>query len=673
MLYIILIASLLLATTQLAVADAATDPDRLEPALRKMSAPQRLDTLETLVLDIKNRDNKLYPERLLKEARQAHDKDREGTALLKLAEYYYTRNIDSLHLYITLAEPIMLAQERFHEALRMRGWYIYALSNSGENDKVLEEIDKMKELANATNQLEGIDMANQCLADFYLKTNLGKEGNALYEQIFDDMVKRDAPLIRRYQIIRQLLNNNIDNEKKEHYLNILNEYIADCESKGITRLDENTPLVYVKYIYARSMSLLSINKGDAEQTLHYIRQTERIVEQAGITSERNTLLSLRLEYYTLVGDYTTGNPLANQLLQTYLKTKRHTYALNIIKKKALLCKRSGHFEEAAETYTQYIQLNDSINNADYHQAMAKMRSRHDIDRLELRDKEQEVEIMRSRNIILSLVGGVFLLTLSCVLLYYIFHTQKRKNQIIRKAKNIAEEGRRRAEEADQMKSSFLANMNHEIRTPLNAIVGFSQVLIAEEDPDVREQYAQIIMDNNELLQRLIADVLDLSKIESNSLQITYKRQDLPNLMNGIYNVILLRMPPGVELRMDPPEPLEMDTDRNRLTQILTNLLTNAAKHTTEGYIRFGYRRKDDSVEFFVQDTGEGIPDDKIGSIFSRFVKLDNWSTGVGLGLAISQGLVERMGGKIWVTSKLGEGSVFYVSLPITHPSIQTSN
>jgi len=137
-------------------------------------------------------------------------------------------------------------------------------------------------------------------------------------------------------------------------------------------------------------------------------------------------------------------------------------------------------------------------------------------------------------------------------------------------------------------------------------------------------------------------------------------------MKEIYNVILLRMPDGVELVLDDCEELKMETDRNRLTQILTNLLTNAIKHTRKGFIRFGYRKVDSSVEFFVQDSGEGIPEDKIKMIFSRFVQLDDWSKGVGLGLAICRGLVEQMKGKIWVTSRLGEGSVFYVALPLIH-------
>ena len=112
----------------------------------------------------------------------------------------------------------------------------------------------------------------------------------------------------------------------------------------------------------------------------------------------------------------------------------------------------------------------------------------------------------------------------------------------------------------------------------------------------------------------------------------------------------------------------MDTDRNRLTQILTNLLTNAIKHTQEGFIRFGYRRIDESVEFFVQDSGEGIPEEQLERVFSRFVQLDHWSKGVGLGLAICKGLIGQMGGSIRVTSKVGEGSIFYVTLPLIRPN-----
>ena len=315
--------------------------------------------------------------------------------------------------------------------------------------------------------------------------------------------------------------------------------------------------------------------------------------------------------------------------------------------------------EAAKTYREYIAMKDSVTNAKFYKDLADLRTRHDIDKLELANKKMELEAAHSHTKLLVMGGGLSLLLLLCCFLGYISYSRHKYGLQLEKARD-------KAEEADRLKSAFLANMNHEIRTPLNAIVGFSQVLVDEEDKETRQEFADIIQNNNELLQRLIGDVLDLSKIESNTISFIYREQDIPSLMKEIYNVILLRMPDGVELVLDDCEELKMETDRNRLTQILTNLLTNAIKHTRKGFIRFGYRKVDSSVEFFVQDSGEGIPEDKIKMIFSRFVQLDDWSKGVGLGLAICRGLVEQMKGKIWVTSRLGEGSVFYVALPLIH-------
>ena len=300
--------------------------------------------------------------------------------------------------------------------------------------------------------------------------------------------------------------------------------------------------------------------------------------------------------------------------------------------------------EAADAYREYISLKDSVTNAAFYNDLANLRARHDVDKLELANKKMELEAAHSRTKLLVMGGGLVLLLLVCCSLGYISYSRHKYGL------------------------AFLANMNHEIRTPLNAIVGFSQVLVDEEDRETRLEFSNIIQSNNELLQRLIGDVLDLSKIESNSMPLIYKELDIGLLMKEIYSMILLRMPSGIELRLNDCEALVMEADKNRLTQILTNLLTNSIKHTEKGFIRFGYKRTAASVEFFVEDSGEGIPRDKIDSIFSRFVQLDSWSKGVGLGLAICRGLVEQMGGKIWVTSELGKGSIFYVTLPLIRPN-----
>lgn len=269
----------------------------------------------------------------------------------------------------------------------------------------------------------------------------------------------------------------------------------------------------------------------------------------------------------------------------------------------------------------------------------------------------EVEALRSHNQMLFLYGGVIVLGIICCLLGYLVYTVHRFGQQLKVAKE-------KAEEADRLKSTFLANMNHEIRTPLNAIVGFSQILIDEEDPENRQQYFRIIQNNNELLQRLIYDVLDLSKIESNTMAFNYTDVELFSLMKEIYSTILLRMSENVKLELKACEDIIYRTDRFRLTQIITNLLNNAIKHTEKGFIRFGYDRIGTEVHFSVEDSGEGIPEDKLESIFSRFVQLNEWDKGVGLGLAICQGLITKMHGTISVTSKLGEGTTFTVVLPV---------
>lgn len=228
------------------------------------------------------------------------------------------------------------------------------------------------------------------------------------------------------------------------------------------------------------------------------------------------------------------------------------------------------------------------------------------------------------------------------------------------------DAKEKAETADMLKSTFLANMTHEIRTPLNAIVGFSDLLAIETDPELRDTYIGLIKSNNELLLRLINDVLDISKIESGMVTFAYTDVYLPSVMRDLYNVMQLRMSEGVKLILEPCLDIFIRTDQNRMVQILSNLLTNAIKHTAEGSIRFGYEVIDEYAHFHVTDTGKGIAEKDLERIFGRFVQLKGGYNGIGLGLAISKGLVLKMGGNITVSSKLGEGSTFRFTLPLTN-------
>lgn len=226
----------------------------------------------------------------------------------------------------------------------------------------------------------------------------------------------------------------------------------------------------------------------------------------------------------------------------------------------------------------------------------------------------------------------------------------------------------KAENADLLKSTFLANMTHEIRTPLNAIVGFSDLLSIETDPELRESYINLIKANNDLLLNLINDVLDISKIEADMMSFAYTDVDLPSLMRDVHSMMQFRVPPGVTFRLDPCGEMLFNIDRNRLVQILGNLLTNAMKYTSEGEIRFGYKVVEDFIHFYVTDTGAGIPPEKQKKIFARFVQLNGHKQGIGLGLAICKGLVMKMGGDIFVESEVGKGSTFRFTLPLSRPN-----
>lgn len=236
-------------------------------------------------------------------------------------------------------------------------------------------------------------------------------------------------------------------------------------------------------------------------------------------------------------------------------------------------------------------------------------------------------------------------------------------------KNLIE-AKNKAEVSDRLKSAFLANMSHEIRTPLNAIVGFSNLIAETEDPDERREYVAIVQENNELLLKLISDILDLSKIEAGTLEFNDVEFDVNQMCQEIVRSLSLKvLDKPVELRFGDHLPeCRLVGDKTRITQVLINFINNALKFTREGSVTLGYRCDDGMMlTFYVEDTGTGIPEQEQESVFERFVKLNSFVQGTGLGLAISKSIVEQMGGRIGLNSEPGKGSCFW----FTHPYIRT--
>ena len=230
-----------------------------------------------------------------------------------------------------------------------------------------------------------------------------------------------------------------------------------------------------------------------------------------------------------------------------------------------------------------------------------------------------------------------------------------------------EEKTDKAEKASRMKSLFLANMSHEIRTPLNAIEGFARIMAETDSADERMKYMEIVESNNARLLALIDEILDLSRVEAGELSIKKSMTDLNEMCRSMQNIFKFRCPDSVELQWTRPNMnVTLNTDANRVTQVFSNLISNALKHTTKGSINYGYRLINDGqeVEFYVSDTGTGIAPEDQKHIFEAYVSRDaEQQNGYGLGLALCKIIVEKLGGHITVNSKLGAGATFRFILP----------
>lgn len=610
----------------------------------------------------KNMNDGYWARILLGEAKKQKNLTYEAYARFLLLRYYYINDTDSMGVCLEESEPIFLQAGLYEHLFRAKGWYIYALTRSGRQDEVLSYVRKLKEQAQQLDYPDGVDMADQALANFYIATGLPNEGVHLYEEILEKMEQEKAPLIKRCNIVRQLI--IVPGEISTHikYLKVLKNYIDLCRQEGIVELDKETPLYILEYIYYRTfaaeyMNLYMHGKSEAlSKVLPCLKKAHEIAHTYKQTFYERELISLYAQYYALEGNTKMAIAKFDSLARLYTRLGRINNLESMFRDKAHIFHYVGLYKEAADAYKRQIELKDSVMRLNFRDDLVRMNTRHQMDKLQLENQKMEMEAIKTHTEMTFLWGGLAVLALICCLLGYMVYVVHRFSRQLKATKE-------KAEESDRLKSAFLANMNHEIRTPLNAIIGFSDILIEEQDPACREEYARIIHSNNDLLQRLVSDVLDISKIESNTIEFSYSEVNLPCLLKEIYVTISLNVPEGVELILDPCLDVDFYTDRNRLTQILTNFLTNATKHTKKGYICFGYEVVDEHIQFYVKDTGDGIPQEQWERIFTRFVKLTEWTQGVGLGLAISKALVTKMNGHITLSSEIGKGSVFGIVFP----------
>ena len=337
----------------------------------------------------------------------------------------------------------------------------------------------------------------------------------------------------------------------------------------------------------------------------------------------------------------------------------------------------GDFKQAYYYHILFKQNSDSIFNAKKFEQVAKLGVLYELENQEKRialltenEKIRNVELKNQKIMSFVLIG------FSTFFLFSIFLLNKGRKER-NKAYVLLSIEKQKAEESDRLKSAFLANMSHEIRTPMNAIMGFSSFLKNPElSNEKKDRFVDIINKSGDRLMAIINDIIDISKIESNQLKVEFKKINVVAILKEIVeiqkksNIQLLNKNIELNLNLDSEtDEIYISTDENRFTQILNNLIGNALKFTEKGYVEIGFKIKENSnkkyIEFYVKDTGCGIPKDKIDVVFDRFSQAgeSDFKTGNGLGLSICKGLTTILNGEIWLESEKSVGTTFYFSLP----------
>lgn len=272
-------------------------------------------------------------------------------------------------------------------------------------------------------------------------------------------------------------------------------------------------------------------------------------------------------------------------------------------------------------------------------------------------------------IIVITVFTFILLVCLTFALHYISRLRHIRDVLIKQRHELTK-AKEAAEKANRLKTMFISSMSHEIRTPLNAIVGFSELLTMDDyTEDEKLQFSDIIKENSSMLLKLINDILEISHIESGRVTIVSKQCEIVKICRYCMASVkqAMNVTEDVEFQEDfPVDSLHVTSDPLRLKQVIINLLTNACKFTKQGYIRLGFNadEREGTITFTVTDTGIGIPEDKVTDIFERFVKLNPYTQGSGLGLALCNVIMEEMNGRIWVDTSYKKGSRFMFSIPL---------
>ena len=660
--------------------DRLTEIDSLERVLPGCpTIASTLPILQRLAL-LYRQDPKMkdYYQRLYENAMAVDSISIAYRGLKGMAEYYYNQSKrDSLVYCCNIVDSMAKARHEYPYVLfEVKSYSSQDLLWLGNYELAMSEAMDLYRLASNLNHKYGLLRCSETLGLIYQRIRRDSDAVVSFQEGLDLLKDiKDVPDIMdtKIRLTSYQLESSVRTKQYtlterilEQYKALLDEQYEINQEKGdVLLLEREYWLLYSFY------TSFYLSKGDLANAKKALDKASSYVGNSLVEKDYaiNTYLAVKARYYKAAGDI----PLALRYINEVLETERLPEDIQF---KADILKEQGRLGEVMALYDELYNTMTQNRGIAFLRQVNQLRTLHELHEKELKEtelKEAGLRIARKQDLL------VFILSISVVLsilLYISFlyyrHLRSLKNQLQREKDLLLESQRRlmrekaRAEEASLMKSAFLANMSHEIRTPLNAIVGFSSLLVEPStDAKEREEYSSIIRNNTDLMLNLVNDVLDLSRMETGDLHFNIKDYPLLECCQMALESVRYRMPDGVKLTFSPAgEPIVVHVDNLRLQQLLTNLLTNAAKFTEKGEINLSFQLAPDREKVYiaVTDTGAGIPLEKQAAVFNRFEKLDDYKPGAGLGLSICLLIAERLNGSLSIDSSYTDGARFVLIL-----------
>lgn len=599
------------------------------------------------------------------------DQRMQAVALSTQLDYYYYQGTheDSILIYVNRVKEFAkhTNQPKFYYSVwgnRLIHYYI----KQGKTNMALFESRKMLNEAKQEDYKSGIATCYNCLSSIYEAKNIKEK--SLYYKL------KEAELNEKYQLenyniailYASIASQYLNQGKPEKALPLLKkaETVMHGESQRIV-----VKLRYVHYYLVTGMTATSFK---------YLQECQLAFNKdPRLAIMIKYLYEMERLYYTTTKQYARALASIAKHQQELRETKENTAYSALLRVKADIYWEMNRKAEAADCYREYLAVDNTLR-VEYEETTAgefatllNVQQLND-EKSEMQSLAQEKQLQDTR-IMIILLGA--LLSIAVAFSYREKHLNKklkysqeelvRKNNSLLQSQKELSQAKEIAEQASRMKTSFIQNVSHEIRTPLNAIVGFSQVLTNYfADNEEAKEFSSIIETNSNLLLKLITDVLILADLDQMEESVNTITTDINLCCQESIDLTKPHLREGVALQFECPEQeLIVKTNPKHLSQVLTNLLNNAAKFTTQGDISLAYvlSKKDGTLQFIVTDTGIGIPESEQQRVFERFIKLDSFSQGTGLGLPISRLIADRLDGTLSIDQNYKAGCRFLLSIP----------